>query len=108
MPEPVTITLAVVGTVALKEGVKFLYGQAGELLKRWREKREAVETPPLQTSERAVLELPTDIFEGPLDAPQIHYDSSRGGSFKRCRVFKGRQGKSKRVFHGVSRLRRQQ
>jgi hypothetical protein len=42
MPEPVTITLAVVGTAALKEGVKFLYGQAGELLKRWREKREAV------------------------------------------------------------------
>jgi hypothetical protein len=98
MPEPVTITLAVVGTVALKEGVKFLYGQAGELLKLWRERRDAVKTIPLQTSEPTVMEFPGDIFEGPLDAPQIHYDHSRGGFLKARRVLKGRQVKSKRVF----------
>ena len=105
MPEPVTITLAVVGTVALKEGVKFLYGQAGELLKLWRERHDAVKTTPLQASEPAVIELPADIFEGQLDAPQIHYDSSPGGFIKTCRVLKGRQGKAKRVFHGVWRRR---
>jgi hypothetical protein len=71
MPEPLTITL---GTVALTEGVKFLYGQAGELLKRWRERRDAAKTAPSKESEPAVVELPADIFEGELSAPQIHYD----------------------------------
>jgi hypothetical protein len=71
MPEPITITL---GAVALTEGVKFLYGQAGELLKRWRERRDAVKTTPSKVSEPAVIELPADIFEGQLSAPQIHYD----------------------------------
>jgi hypothetical protein len=40
MPEPVTLTAAAIGAVALTEGIKFLYGQAGELLKRWRERKE--------------------------------------------------------------------
>jgi hypothetical protein len=40
MPEPVTLTAASIGAVALTEGIKFLYGQAGELLKRWRERKE--------------------------------------------------------------------
>lgn len=74
MPEPVTITLAAVGTVALTEGVKFLYGQAAELLKRWRERRDAAKTTPSKTVEPAVVELPADVFEGQLSAPQIHYD----------------------------------
>jgi hypothetical protein len=74
MPEPVTITLAAVGTVALTEGVKFLYGQAAELLKRWRERRDAAKTTPSKTVEPAVVELPPDVFEGQLSAPQIHYD----------------------------------
>jgi hypothetical protein len=74
MPEPVTISLAAVGTVALTEGVKFLYGQAAELLKRWRERRDATKTTPSQAAESAVVELPADVFEGQLSAPQIHYD----------------------------------
>lgn len=51
MPDP--ITLAALSAVALTEGVKFLYGQAGEVLKRRRE-REAAEA----------VALP-DVFESP-------------------------------------------
>lgn len=36
MPDPATLSLASLGATALTEGIKFLYGQAGELLKRWR------------------------------------------------------------------------
>ena len=49
MADPITLTL--VGTVVLTEGIKFLYGQAGELIKRWRERKDAadaskqIETP---------------------------------------------------------------
>jgi hypothetical protein len=39
MPEPVT--LAVLSAVALTEGIKFLYGQAGELLRRRWERKQA-------------------------------------------------------------------
>jgi hypothetical protein len=39
MPEP--LTLAVLGGVVATEGIKFLYGQASELLKVWRERRHA-------------------------------------------------------------------
>ena len=34
-------TLGAVGAVVLTEGIKFLYGQAGEALKRWRERKAA-------------------------------------------------------------------
>lgn len=34
------LTLVGVGTAVVAEGIKFLYGQAGELLKNWRERRE--------------------------------------------------------------------
>ena len=39
MPDPATLALASVGKFALTEGVKFLYAQAGELLKWWRERK---------------------------------------------------------------------
>src|SRR5437879_6867359 len=39
MAEP--LTLALVGSVILSEGVKFLYAQAGDALKRWRPRKEA-------------------------------------------------------------------
>jgi len=41
MPDPATFSAAAIGAAALTEGIKFLYKQAGELLKRWREKRDA-------------------------------------------------------------------
>ena len=36
-------TLSSLGAVAITEGIKFLYAQAGQVLKRWREKREQQE-----------------------------------------------------------------
>ena len=39
MPDPLTLT--VLGGVVAAEGIKFLYGQASELLKAWRERRDA-------------------------------------------------------------------
>lgn len=33
------VTLALVGSTVLTEGIKFLYGQAGEAIKRWRDRR---------------------------------------------------------------------
>lgn len=73
MVEP--ITLAMVGTVALTEGIKFLYTQAGEVLKRWRERREAAESGAASSDDTAQIdiELP-DAFEGQLSEPKIHFD----------------------------------
>jgi hypothetical protein len=72
VPDP--LTLSVLGGVALSEGVKFLYGQATELLKRRRERKaeqvdEPVEVPalegeleqPLQADEAALERLEPDL-----------------------------------------------
>jgi hypothetical protein len=69
------ITLAAVGTVALTEGIKFLYTQAGEVLKRWRERRDHDESTAAKAdaSEPIDIELP-EAFEGQLSEPKIHFD----------------------------------
>ena len=73
MTDPITLTL--VGGVVLKEGVKFLYGQAGELLKRWRERRDASEGVPANSTEPASITLPPEVFEGRIENPLIHFDN---------------------------------
>ncbi|MCW3055937.1 MAG: hypothetical protein JWN14_5107 [Chthonomonadales bacterium] len=72
MPDP--ITLAALGAVALSEGVKFLYGQAGELLKRHREHRDKAVTSTVAPAptEPADLTLPM-VFQKPSEQPVIHY-----------------------------------
>jgi len=50
-------SLSTVETAVLSEGVKFLYGQAGELLRRWRERREE---PELDAADAAPVEGATD------------------------------------------------
>jgi hypothetical protein len=73
MPDP--ITLGAIGTVALTEGVKFLYKQAGEVLKGWREHRNSAEkgsAPPTQ-SQVVQINLPP-VFEGQLSDPKIHFN----------------------------------
>jgi hypothetical protein len=52
------------GGVVLTEGIKFLYQQAGEVLKRWRERRESggAET------ERALLRPPKGLLQGTVQA----------------------------------------
>jgi len=69
MSDPATLTLAGVGAIALKEGVKFLYGQAGEILKRWRDRKEQTRGGD---STSADAELPT-IFVGEQRSPRIHF-----------------------------------
>jgi hypothetical protein len=60
------LSLAAVGGVVLTEGIKFLYGQAGELLKRWRDRRSAA--PTAAPEERPLdIGLPAGAFEGRLD-----------------------------------------
>ena len=44
MVEP--FSLGALGAIALTDGIKFLYAQAGEILKRRRERKETADTPP--------------------------------------------------------------
>ena len=62
MPEPITLTT--VGIVALTQGVKFLYSQAGEFLAQWRRRKEASATP--ETKEVSTMPVPPNVFDGPL------------------------------------------
>jgi hypothetical protein len=60
------LTLAGVGAAVIAEGITFLYGQAGELLKRWREGGSSSEDKP------KVLPPPAGVIVGradPLSAP---------------------------------------
>jgi hypothetical protein len=74
MAEP--ITLALVSSVVLTEGIKFLYAQAGEILRRRREKIDAAEGDPAQpnVTDRVDIELP-DAFDGQLSEPKINFDA---------------------------------
>jgi hypothetical protein len=74
MAEP--ITLALLGSVMLTEGIKFLYGQAGEVLKRWRERKVSSGKEAAQPAEVTLLS-PTpaaDVLEGTMAPPVIHFD----------------------------------
>lgn len=67
------ITLASVGSIAITEGIKFLYGQASELLKHMREHKEAEAKAAASAVEPAPVVLPAQAFEGQLKNPVIHY-----------------------------------
>jgi len=53
-------TAAAIGGVVLTEGIKFLYNQAGEVLKRWRERRDTGGAH----AEPATLRPPEGLLEG--------------------------------------------
>lgn len=55
------ITLAGITAVALNEGVKFLYEQAGEVLRNFRERRAATTALPAELFEGASGELVADL-----------------------------------------------
>jgi hypothetical protein len=63
MPEPVTITLTAVGMATITEGIKFLYGQASELLKWRHEKRKAAEGAQAAPSALPKLMPRPEVFE---------------------------------------------
>ena len=70
------VSLSALGAVALTEGIKFLYEQAGEVLKRWRERKDAAKdtTKDPPKAEPVAVTLPP-VFEGQLVNAQIHYDA---------------------------------
>lgn len=71
------LTLSALGAVALTEGIKFLYEQAGEILKRWRERKDSASkeaSPQVMKVEPAEAKLPS-IFQGQLTPLQIHFDA---------------------------------
>jgi hypothetical protein len=70
------LTLAAVGAVALTEGIKFLYEQAGEALKRWQARKaaKAASAGPAAT-EPVSVQLPSDAFEGQLQEPRLHLEA---------------------------------
>src|SRR3954454_19751265 len=68
MPDP--ITLGSLGTVVLSEGIKFLYGQATDLLKRWRDHSQNPDKP---VSEPVQVPLPPGAFAGQLADPRVYY-----------------------------------
>ncbi len=73
MPGPVTLSAAGIGAVALTEGIKFLYGQAGEILKRWRKRQgKAVQEP--NQPETINLTLPKSVFEREPTNATIHFE----------------------------------
>lgn len=69
------LTLSAVGAVAITEGIKFLYGQASDLIKRWLDHKEAEKnaSASLSKTEAVEVKLP-DVFAGQLSQTQIHYD----------------------------------
>jgi hypothetical protein len=71
MPDP--LTLAAVGAVVLNEGVKFLYQQAGEVLKWWRQRKDA-EGADAKDEAVVASEVP-EAIEAPATALTIHYNA---------------------------------
>jgi hypothetical protein len=69
------ISMGALGGVVLTEGIKFLYKQAGEILKGWRERRAAAgrksaESAPAQPD---IVESP--LLEGRLSADKVDYQA---------------------------------
>jgi hypothetical protein len=67
--EPVSLTLAGIGGVALSEGIKFLYAETGELLKRWWDREKSDDATP--TGVPVKIELPS-AFAGQLHDPKAN------------------------------------
>jgi hypothetical protein len=74
MPDP--LTLATVGSSLLTEGIKFLYKQAGEALKHWREGRNEASKRTVDQVERVSSSSiqPPPIFEGQLAPLEINIE----------------------------------
>jgi hypothetical protein len=68
-------SLAALGAFTLTEGVKFLYGQAGEILKRRRERKKAAEEgSPVPVAEAVEIQDQA-ILEGELAPPMIDFEA---------------------------------
>jgi hypothetical protein len=70
MPDP--LTLGVVGGWAALEGIKFLYGQAAELLKAWRERRSDAPDDSL-----AVPVIHSEVLDAPVTSSEVNAELLR-------------------------------
>jgi transcriptional regulator with XRE-family HTH domain len=68
-------TLGALGAVALTEGVKFLYGQAGEILKRRRERKKAAEEGRDEGEPEPLPIEDPGILEGELEPAVIDFEA---------------------------------
>ena len=71
MQDPLTLTT--IGETAITEGIKFLYTQAGEVLKRWRERKSGNSEAASPEAEPITVELPPGAFEGQLKDPRLDF-----------------------------------
>jgi hypothetical protein len=71
---PVTdpLTAAAIGGVVLTEGIKFLYKQAGEVLRRWRERRDDAGSAVV----RATLRPPEGLLQGTVEPVEPRDDQA--------------------------------
>ncbi|ALV32234.1 hypothetical protein [Streptomyces sp. CdTB01] len=67
MPDPVT--WGVLGGIAAKDGITFLYEQASELLKAWRERRQAVAAGATPPEELTVPVVQNTVLDGEVIDP---------------------------------------
>src|SRR5258705_3924658 len=74
MADPVS--LALVGSVALTEGIKFLYGQVTKILERRAARADAAkkENAAAKMTEPENVQLPETAFQGQLSAAAIDFD----------------------------------
>jgi hypothetical protein len=70
------LTLSALGAVALTEGIKFLYGQAGEILKRRRERKKAAEEASLEAEREPIAIRDPGILAGELKPAVIDFDAA--------------------------------
>ena len=73
MSIPVTLSAAAIGGAALTEGIKFLYGQAGDILRRLRQRQDNTAQQANQP-EIINLTLPTSVFKGNLTNATINFE----------------------------------
>ncbi|MFE0208251.1 hypothetical protein [Streptomyces sp. NPDC058985] len=66
-----TVTLSLLGGALLTEGVSFLYGQAGELLNRWRDRRAGNGTVAPEDADTAGPRRLTGPLDGPFDPTRV-------------------------------------
>jgi hypothetical protein len=72
MVEP--FSLAAIGALAATEGIKFLYGQATEVLKRWRDRKAGKETEAQEPIRVEAADV-ADVLEGTLQPPKVDFEA---------------------------------
>jgi hypothetical protein len=65
-------SLGALGAVAATEGIKFLYGQATEVIKRWRDRKAGKEAE----AEAPIPVTGAEVLEGELAPPKVDFDAA--------------------------------